>query len=83
MPTINQDFIAADASLLDDLDSDWDVTTGVDANAVIQNNRLELAAWTTVVVYHAGSSEQYAEIVLDPSATGTARRIGPAINAAF
>ena len=82
MPVVNQDFIAADGTSLDTFDSDWDFTTGADANTDIQNNRLELQSFTTVVVYHAGSSEQYAEIVLDPSATGTARRIGPAINVA-
>ena len=82
MPTINQDFIAADGTSLDTFDSDWDFTTGADVNTDIQSNRLELAAWNTVVAYNSSSSEQYAEIVLDPSATVTARRIGPAINVA-
>jgi len=77
---VNQDFIAADGTSLDTFDSDWDFTTGADANTDIQSNRLELQEYTTVVAYHSGSSEQQAEIVLDPSATGTARRIGPAIN---
>ena len=80
MAVVNQDFIAANGTSLDTFDSDWDFTTGADANTDIQSNRLELAAWTTVVVYNANSAEKDSAIVLDPAAAGTARRIGPAIN---
>jgi hypothetical protein len=80
MAVINNTYSAADNTSLVTFDSLWQYSTGTDANTTILNNKLQLAAWTTVSAFHSNSAEGESTIVLDPSATGTARRIGPAIN---